>query len=323
MTAPTRRACLAALAALPVAGRARAQAYPSRPVRVVVPFGAGGVADITTRIVTEKVGERLGGRFVVENMPSAGGVVAGRTVAAAEPDGHTLVLFTNGTAVSVNLFNKLPFDPVAGFAPVSTLGNFDFLFAVNKASGIDGIPALLGRAKEKPGSINVATVAVGSTQHLASVLFANLSGAGFVHVPFRNTPEALTALIRQDVQVVIDSQATMKAGLEGGEIRAIATSGGRRSAFLPDVPTVQEAGVPGYDVTSWNALFAPAATPAPVVSRLSEAAREVLGLPEVRARLADLGIEASPETPDVLGARLRADVARWRGVIDRAGIPKQ
>lgn len=321
---PTRRTCLTALAAgLPLGHLAAQPAYPARPVRIVVPFGPGGVADITVRLVAERLGERLGGRFVIENMPSAGGVLAGRTAAASDPDGHTLALFTNGTAVSVGLFNKLPFDPLGGFAPISTLGTFDFLFAVNKAAGIDGIPALLRRAKETPGSINVATVAVGSTQHLASVLFNGLSGAGLVHVPFRNTPEAVTALIRQDVHVVIDSQAAMKAGLEGGEIRAIAGSGARRSAFLPDLPTVQEGGVAGYDVTSWNALFAPKGTPPQVVARLADATREVLALPEVKARLAELGIEAAPETPDALAARLRADVGRWRGVIDGAGIAKQ
>ena len=323
---PSRRTLLAGLASAPLAGLARpalAQAaYPSRPVRVVVPFGAGGVADITVRLVADKVGARLDGRFVIENMPSAGGVLAGRTVATSDPDGHTLILFTNGTAVSVGLFNRLPFDPVA-FAPISTLGTFDFLFAANKASGIDGIKTLLARAKEKPGSINVATVTVGSTQHLASVLFNELSGAGLVHVPFRNTPEAVTALIRQDVHIVIDSLASMKSGFEGGEIRAIAASGARRSSFLPDVPTVQESGVPGYDVTSWNALFAPKGTPPAVVTRLAETTRAVLALPDVKARMADLGIEATPETPEALGERLRADIARWRGVIDGAGIPKQ
>jgi tripartite-type tricarboxylate transporter receptor subunit TctC len=303
---------------------ARAQGtYPARPVRIIVPFGAGGVADITIRIVAEKLGERLGQRFVVENMPGAGGVTAARAAATSAPDGYTLTMLTNGTAISVPLFANLPFDPLSDFVPISTLGTFDFVFAVNAQSEFNTLPDLVRRAKEKPGSLNVATVAVGSSQHLSSVLFRGEAGVDLVHVPFRSTPDALVSLIRNDANLLIDSYAALKSGLEGRQIRAVATSGPRRSAALPEVPTVQESGIAGFDVTSWNALFAPKGTPPAIVDGLNGALKEILAAPDVKARLLDLGIEARAETPAELTGRLRADIGKWRAVIEKAGIPKQ
>jgi len=311
---------LAALAPL----QASAQAgYPTRPVKIVVPFAAGGVADITIRIVSEKLSEKLGQRFVVENMPGAGGVTAARAAMTSTPDGHTLTMLTNGTAISVPLFASLPFDPLTDFVPISTLGTFDFLFAVNAESEFKTLQDLIQRAKQKPGSLNVATVAVGSSQHLSSVLFRSEAGVDLVHVPFRATPDALVSLIRNDSNLLIDTYAALKSGFEGKQIRALATSAPRRSQVLPDVPTVQEAGIAGFDVTSWNALFAPKGTPQPVIDTLNGALREILAAPDVKARLLDLGIEARSESPAELTARLRSDIDKWRAVIEKAGIPKQ
>jgi tripartite-type tricarboxylate transporter receptor subunit TctC len=312
------------MAALPSCGGASAQTpYPTRPVRVIVPFAVGGVADITIRVVAEKLGEKLGQRFVVENMPGAGGINAARAAAASAPDGHTLTMLTNGTAVSVPLFASLPFDPLKDFVPISTLGTFDFLFAVRADSDFKTLEDLIQRAREKPGSLNVATIAVGSSQHLSSVLFRSEAAVDLVHVPFRSTPDALVSLIRNDANLLIDSHAALKSGLEGKQIRALATSGPRRSAVLPDVPTVREAGVAGFDVTSWNALFAPKGTPQPVIDALHGALQEILAAADVKARLLDLGIEARSETPAALTNRLRADIEKWRAVIEKAGIPKQ
>ncbi|HEX2554900.1 MAG TPA: tripartite tricarboxylate transporter substrate-binding protein [Microvirga sp.] len=326
MTGPISRRSLMAGLVLAASGLpgARAQGtYPARPVRIIVPFGAGGVADITIRIVAEKLGERLGQRFVVENMPGAGGVTAARAAATSAPDGYTLTMLTNGTAISVPLFANLPFDPLSDFVPISTLGTFDFVFAVNAQSEFNTLPDLVRRAKEKPGSLNVATVAVGSSQHLSSVLFRGEAGVDLVHVPFRSTPDALVSLIRNDANLLIDSYAALKSGLEGRQIRAVATSGPRRSAALPEVPTVQESGIAGFDVTSWNALFAPKGTPPAIVDGLNGALKEILAAPDVKARLLDLGIEARAETPAELTGRLRADIGKWRAVIEKAGIPKQ
>jgi tripartite-type tricarboxylate transporter receptor subunit TctC len=304
-------------------GAGAQSAYPTRPVRVIVPFGAGGVADITIRIVSEKLGEKLGQRFVVENMPGAGGVNAARAASTSANDGHTLTMLTNGTAISVPLFANLPFDPVNDFVPISTLGTFDFLFAVNAESAFKTLQDFIRRAKEKPGSLNVATVAVGSSQHLSSVLFKHEAAVDLVHVPFRSTPDALVSLIRNDSNLLIDTYAALKSGLEGKQLRALATSGRRRSAVLPDIPTVEESGVARFDVTSWNALFAPKGTPQPIVEALNRAQQEILALPDVRARLLDLGIEAKSESPAELAERLRSDIEKWRGVIETAGIPKQ
>jgi tripartite-type tricarboxylate transporter receptor subunit TctC len=323
----TRRSMLLGLAmaaGLASSGPASAQAdYPTRPVKIIVPFGAGGVADVTIRIVAEKLSEKMGQRFIVENMPGAGGITAARAALSSAPDGQTLTMLTNGTAVSVPLFANLPFDPLSDFVPISTLGTFDFLFVANANSEYRSFKDLIQAAKDKPGALNVATIAVGSTQHLTSVLFKSEAGVDFRHVPFRNTPDALVSLIRDDTHLLIDSQAALKSALEGQQVRALATSGPRRSAAMPDVPTVQEAGISGFDVTSWNALFAPKGTPEPIIQKLNATLKEILATEEIKARLLDLGIEARSETPAELTERLRSDIEKWRAVIEKAGIPKQ
>jgi tripartite-type tricarboxylate transporter receptor subunit TctC len=212
---------LAMAAGLASSGPASAQAdYPTRPVKIIVPFGAGGVADVTIRIVAEKLSEKMGQRFIVENMPGAGGITAARAALSSAPDGQTLTMLTNGTAVSVPLFANLPFDPLNDFVPISTLGTFDFLFVVNANSEYKSFKDLIQAAKDKPDALNVATIAVGSTQHLTSVLFRGEASVDFRHVPFRNTPDALVSLIRNDTHLLIDSQAALKSALEGQQARA-------------------------------------------------------------------------------------------------------
>lgn len=322
---PRRRSVLLGLACA-VAGTSRATAQDAvltRPVRVIVPFGAGGVADVTIRVVAEAMSEILGQRLVVENMPGAGGVAAGRAALSSAPDGTTITMLTNGTAISASLFANLPFDPLRDFVPISTLGVFDFLFVVNAKAPFASLSDLIRQAKAKPGSLNVATVAVGSSQHLSSLLFKREAAIDVVNVPFRGTPDALVSLIRGDADLLIDSYAALRSGIDGGQVRALATSGPRRSAVLPAVATVQEAGVAGFDVTSWNALFAPKGTPPAIVATLNRAAIRVLATPAIQARLLELGIEARGEAPAELTARLASDIDRWRAVIEAAGIPKQ
>jgi tripartite-type tricarboxylate transporter receptor subunit TctC len=301
---------------------AAAETYPSRPIRLVVPFGAGGVADISSRIVAEKLGDQLGQRFVIDNQPGAGGIAAGRSVLSAPRDGYTLALFTNGTAISASLFN-LPFDPLKDFAPISTMGYFDCLFVTNAKSPFHTLQDVLKAAREKPGTLNVGTVARGSTQNLTAELFKSTAGVDFVIVPFRTTPEAVIALLRDDIQMVIDFYAGLKPGLSDSSTRATAWSAAKRSPALPDVPTVQEAGVPGFDVTSWNAFYAPTDVPGNVIETLNGGLRTALADAEVKRKLLDLGIDSRPSTPDVLDAQMRADIKKWAEVIARAGIPKQ
>ena len=299
------------------------QNYPTRPLRLILPFGAGGIADITSRIVAEKLGDRLGQRVVIENQPGAGGVTSARSALSAPPDGYTLALLTNGTAISVPLFKALPFDPLTDFAPVSSFATFDFIFATNAESPYRSLKEVIDAARLKPGGLNVGTINVGSSQNLSAELFKSAAGIKFAIVPYRSTPELLVGLLRNDVDVMIDSYAALKSSLAEQRVRAIATSGSNRSPVLPDVPTVQEAGVTGFEVTSWNGLFAPAKAPPEVIQTLNRALQEVLASSDVKQRFLELGIEAKASTPDELTARLRGDIDKWSGVITRAGIQRQ
>jgi tripartite-type tricarboxylate transporter receptor subunit TctC len=304
--------------------QARAEVrYPDKAVRIVLPFAAGGVADITARIVAEKLGDKLGQRFYVENQPGAGGIAAARTVISSPPDGHTLALLSNGTAVSVSLFKKLPFDPLKDFEPVSSLGFFDFVFSTGANSEFRALGDFIATAKAKPGVLNVGTINIGSTQNLSAELFKTAAGIDFTIIPFRGTPEAQISLLQGDIALVIDSYSPMKGNLADGKLRALASSGSKRSEATPDIATVQESGVAGYDVVSWNALFAPAGTPPEIVKTLNGALRDILADADVKRRLIELGIEARASTPQEISARLKSDIDKWRQVIEKAGIQKQ
>lgn len=314
----------AALAAALGPGNARAQAsYPTRPVRVILPFAAGGVADITSRLMADRLGEKLGQRFVIENQPGPGGIVAARSVLSAAPDGYTLGLATNGTSISVAIYNALPFDPVKDFVTISTIGSFGLVFATNFDAEFHTLADFIKAAREQPGKLNIGTIAVGSTQELGAELFKASAKLDVQIVPYRTTPDVIVGLIRNDVQLMIDFYAAMESALEQNLIRAVATSGTARAEYLSAVPVVAEAGVPDYEVTAWNGLFAPKGTPPAVVELLNRAVGEVLALPDIKARYANLGIAAKASTPEELKARMQADIGKWTAVIERAGIPKQ
>ena len=313
---------LAALLLAPVAAFAQAD-YPARPVRIVLPFGAGGVADATARIVAEKLSEKLNGRFFVENQPGAGGITAARAVLNAPADGYTLALLSNGTAVSASLFKSLPFDPLTDFVPISSLGFFDFIVATKADAPFASMADVIKAAKEKPGGLNVGTINVGSTQNLAAELLKTAAGVEFNIVAHRGTPEVILSTLQGDVAVMIDSYSALRSPLTSKQVRALASSGAARSKITPDVATVQEAGVAGYDVSSWNALFARSGTLPEIVAKLNAALRDVLAEPGVVKQLLDLGIEAKAGAPEEIAARLRADIDKWGQVIAKAGIPKQ
>ena len=317
-------AVLVLLALVAPQGRAWAQTnYPGKPVRIVLPFAAGGVADSTARVIAERLGARLGGRFYIENQPGAGGIAAARTVIGSPPDGHTLALLSNGTAISVSLFNKLPYDPLKDFAPISSLGYFDFIFATSADSPFKTLADFIAAAKAKPGALNVGTINVGSTQNLSAELFKTAASLDFVIIPHRATPEVLISTMQGNLGLMIDSYSAMKGNLADGKIRALAATGPARSASTPDIPTVQESGVAGYDVVSWNALFAPSGTPPEIVKTLNQALQDILAEPDVKKRLLELGIEAKASTPEQISARLKSDIDKWKEVIDKAGVQKQ
>jgi tripartite-type tricarboxylate transporter receptor subunit TctC len=297
--------------------------YPDKPIRLIVPFGPGGLADVTARIVGERVGALLGQQVVIVNQPGAGGVAAARAALGSPADGYTLVLFTNGTAISVPLIKDLGYDPIAQFVPVTSLGFFDFLLLTSADHPYRTLADFLAAAGARPGALNIATINVGSTQNLTANLFKSQARADAAIVPFRTTPDAITALLRRDVDLVIDGYVAAKSLMQEGKLRALATTGAKRFAGLPDIATVAESGVPGFDVTSWNAVFAPAATPGPVVGQLNVAINEALKDAGVRQRLLDLGIEPKGGMPSEIGLRLQADIARWSDVIRAAGIQQQ
>jgi tripartite-type tricarboxylate transporter receptor subunit TctC len=330
MTRPTprdasRRRLVAAAAALPVIAAlphtARAQArFPERPITIVVPFGPGGIADLTARAVGEHMATTLGQSVVIDNKPSAGGIVAAQAVTSARPDGHTLLLMSNANAVSVGLFKKLPYDPVKDFAPVGTLGYFDLGILVPANSRFATLADMVAFAKANPGKLNVGTIAIGSTQHLSAKLFETVAGIEALVVPYKASPAVLTALRAGEIDVAFEIVGPMMPQVSAGAVKALAVTSSQRNAALPDVPTVAQAGVAGYDVASWNALAAPAGTPPAVIDALNKAARDAIAAPSVREKLGKLGMRLAASSPAELQALLTSEIKRWGDVIRAAKI---
>ncbi|MBI1205350.1 MAG: tripartite tricarboxylate transporter substrate binding protein [Rhodopseudomonas sp.] len=322
-----RRAALLGLPAallLALAPVSSAEAkWPEKPVKIVLPFGAGGVADVTSRILADKLSDKLGQRVVIENMPGPGGINAARSVTTAPPDGYTMGLVTNGTAISVGAFKQLPFDPVNDFAMVSMLGQFDLVFVVNAKSEYKTLGDFIKAAKANPGKLNIGTIAVGGTQNLGAELLKSLADVKVQIVAYKRSPDIVVALLRNDVQLLVEFPPAVKGQVAAGELRILATSSPTRSKLLPDVPTVQEAGIKGYVVTSWNGVFAPKGTPQEAIDTMNKAMREVLAMPDVVQQFAKLGVEAHASSPAELMTQLKEDITKWSAVIDKAGIPKK
>ncbi|MGX9962029.1 Bug family tripartite tricarboxylate transporter substrate binding protein [Roseomonas sp. F4] len=321
----TRRALLGAALALPAIGTARAQAAwsPSRPIRIVVPFGPGGVADLTARAVAQRISERLGQPAVIDNRPGAGGIVAGQQLMAAPADGHTLLVASNGTAISKALFRQLPFDPIADFAPVVTMGAFPIAVLVAPNSPDRDIAGLLARLRANPGRLNIGSITAGSTQNLSAELFKIRSDTRFETIAYPATPALTTALIRGDVDAAFEITGPIMGQIQAGALRVLAVTSATRAQNLPNVPTLTEAGVPDYDVASWNALMARTGTPPEAIAAINAAVNEALGSADLRATLTEVGVEPRGGTAQAMGELLRADTARWTEVIEKAGIPRQ
>ena len=309
------------LAGVQAGAWAQAEAsFPQRAITLVVPFAPGGIADITARTVAEQMARTLGRPVVVDNRPSAGSIVASQLVANAKPDGHTLLLMSNGHAVSSGLFKKLPYDPLKDFAPISTLGFFDLGMFVPAASRFATLRGLLEFAKANPGKLNIGSIAPGSTQHLSAKLFETLAGIDALLVPYKGSPALLTALRAGEVDVAFEIAGPMVPQVQAGVLRALAVSADQRNPALPDVPTVVQAGLAGYSVASWNALAAPAGTPPAVQAVLEDAVRKALATATLRDRLAPLGLRVQGSTPADLQALLRSETQRWGAVIRAAKI---
>lgn len=300
-----------------------AQSYPTKPIRIIVPFGAGGIADFTARAVAQKMSESLRQPVVIENRPGAGGIVASQAVATAEPDGHTLLLMSNGNAVSAGLFKSLPYDTVKDLAPISTLGFFDIAIVTRSNSPFRSLGDLFRFARANPGKLNIGTINIGSTQNLAAELFKGSAALDAQVVPFNGTPALMSAVLGGSVDVAVEILGPVMPQVAGKSMRVLALMGDKRREAMPDVPTVQESGIEKFNVSSWNALAAPANTPREIVALLSREVQSAVSSPPVKARLAELGVEARASTPEQAQELLASEIRRWSDVIAKAGIEKQ
>jgi tripartite-type tricarboxylate transporter receptor subunit TctC len=317
-----RRDLLIAAAAASFSPMLRAQAN-DRPISLVVPFGPGGIADLTARAVAKEMAATLKQPIVVENKPSAGAIVGSQQVARAEPDGLTLLLMSNANAVSAGLFRKLPFDVQRDFAPITTLGFFDLALFVAADSPLKSVDHVLRRARAQPGKLTFGTIAAGSTQHLAAEYFKSVAGIDVVVVPYRGTPAVITALRAGEIDVGFEILGPMLGQVQAKVLRALAVTSDRRFAGLPEVPTVKESGLPGYNVASWNALAAPARTPKATIDRIQRAALQALAVPAVQSQLQALGVRAQGGTPEQMRQLLASELRRWSDVIVQAKIELQ
>ena len=320
-----RRAFLLAsalFAALPRAAFAQSR-YPERAITLVVPFAPGGIADVTARAVAESMTKTLGQPVVVDNRPSAGSIVASQAVATAKPDGYTLLLMSNSNALSVGLFKKLPYDTVKDLAPVSTLGFFDLGVFVPSGSRFTSLREVLQFAKAHPGELKVGTIAVGTTQHLAAQLFQSVAGVELLTVPYKGSPAVLVGLRGGDLDLALEMVGPMVPQVKSGAVRLLAVTGDRPNPALPSVPTPQQAGLPAYNVASWNAIAAPAGTPAPVMERLNQAVQQALASPSVKSALEPLGVRLQASTPAQAQALVATEIKRWGEVIRAAKIEPQ
>ena len=305
------------------ASSAWAQIFPSKPIKIIVPFAAGGVADLTARAVAQKLSESLGQSVIVDNKPSAGGIVAGDLVAKADADGHTLLLMSNGTAVSTGLFKSLPFDAGKDFAPISMLGTFDIAIVAAEDGKFKTMQELIAFARSNPGKLNVGTINVGSTQHLAARLIESAGNLDWQVIPFRGTPDVIAALRGGTVDAAVEILAPVMGQINAKAVRALAVMGAKRAARLPDVPTLSQAGISGATASSWNALAAPSKTPRDVIIRLNKAVADALNSPDLKAKLADLNVDAQASTPEALSNLLATETRRWSDVIERTKIERQ
>jgi tripartite-type tricarboxylate transporter receptor subunit TctC len=313
--------------ALPLAGLtsapAGAQTYPNRAVRIIVPYGPGGVADVMLRMVAQKVSIKLGQQFVIDNRPGAAGIIGISAVVASPADGYTLAMIGGGLTAAKSLFKSLPYDLERDLIPISTTAAYGIVIAAKAGSPYKSVADVIAAAKASPGKLNFGSINPGSNQHLSGELFKSMAGIDVATIPYKTTPALLTALLRGDIDVMFEYQAALQGALDDKQILAVATTGAKRSFSLPQVPTVMESGLPDYEVTSWNGLAAPAATPPDIVALLNRSVNEALALPEVQEAATKFGMEARGATVEELRERIKGDVAKWAKVIDAAGIEKR
>jgi len=302
------------------ATNAVAQSYPARPVRLIIPFPPGGSNDIVGRMIAAQLGDRLGQQVVPDNRGGAGGTIGTELAAKAPADGYTLLLISTAYAFNTSIYKKLPYDPVKSFVPVALLGSGPGVLVINPGLPVNSVAELLAYAKERPGKLNNASAGVGSFQHLASELFRIQAGIQWLHVPYKGGGPAMMDLIAGQADVSVGSLIQMLPHVRSGKLKALGTTGAKRSPVLPDVPTVAEAGVPGYEATNWWGLLAPAGAPQAIVDRLHQEVGAVQASTETRKRFETEGAEAREMTSAEFGAFILAETTKWARVVKEAGI---
>jgi tripartite-type tricarboxylate transporter receptor subunit TctC len=319
----SRRNLLLTVALSSAAVLVSAQNYPERPIKILQGFAPGGNADAIARVVSGEMGKGLAQSFVVEAQAGAGGTIAATTVSKAKPDGYTLLLATGGHAVAGALYNNLAYRTVQDFEMVSTITYFPFLVVVSADSKLNSLSAVLAQAKANPDKVGYGTAGIGSTHHLAGELLASMSNTQLLHVPYRGDAGSLTALLAGDIPMIIAPPTAVLANIKAGKLRAIATTGPQRWTGMPDVPTVSEQGVAGYDVRSWAGLMSPAGTPRSVIDRLNSELQKALLVPAVKFRLEEMGGEVRGSTPEEMKVMVANQTQKWIQVVNDAKIPKQ
>src|SRR6266571_296938 len=314
----TRSVMLALLLALFTAVAA-AQSYPTKPVRLIIPFPPGGSNDVVGRMIAFQLSERLGRQVVADNQGGAGGIIGTEAAAKSQPDGHTLLLISSAYAFGASMYT-LPYDPATAFAPVALLGTGPVVLAVNSKLPVDSLKELIALAKEKPGELNYASAGVGSFQHLASALFKLQSDLDIVHVPFKGGGPAMMDVIAGNTQIAIGSLIQTLPHIKSGRLKALGVGSAKRVPALPDVPTISEAGVPGYEATNWWGIVAPAGTPRPVIERLHKELSVILASAETKKRFESEGGEAAQMSPEKFGRFIAAETDKWARVVKEAGI---
>ena len=314
------RSLLLAMTCTLAAASALAQSYPSKPVRLIVPFAAGGPADVYARFMAQRLQDALGQPFVIDNRPGAGSVIGTDAVAKAAPDGYTLLLMSNAHTVNESLIPNKPFQLMRDFVAIAPLNYSDLVLVANPALPAATLKELISRAKASPGKFNYASSGPGTPYHMAGELFKSMAGVYLVHIPYRGSTGALTDVIVGHVDVMFYAVTTMAEQVKAGKVKALATTGRTRSEVLPDVPTLNEAGVPGYEATIWLGLMAPRATPKAVVDKLNDAVSKIVGQSDVRQTWAKQGAVPLLMTPVVFDQYVRDDIAKWAGVIKAANI---
>jgi len=322
----TRRGLLALSAAglLRSTVGASAQEWPLRPIRIVVPFGPGGGADIIGRIVAQSLQERLGQPVVIENRPGAGGTLGNEAVARADKDGYTLGIMTAGQIIAAVMSKSLRYDTLTAFDPVSQVATAGLIIVTRPDFPADDVKQLIAAAKANPGKVSFASPGFGATQHLTAELFRQTTGIDVLHVPFRTSPEAISALLGKQVDVVFETVSAVLGQVQSGQLKALAVTGKDRFPAVPDVPTAIESGVlPGYDVTTWYGVFAPRGVPPEIIAKLNKVINESLAEEVVQKRLTTAGVVVRGSTPPAFGEHMAREFARWNAVREAAGIPQQ